>query len=90
MVVEVEADGTSAVVVTVPENEFRFVAGDEKWRNIEAISGTEFIFDDLQREAGSGSESLVEGVMTLSDDGNTLTVNSPTTPAQEWVRVEDS
>ena len=91
MIIEVQADGATALIVTVPENEFQFVAGDEKWRAIESTSETEYTFEDLEREANTVTESYVEGVISLSEDGNTLTMTFPTTgTTQEWVRVEDS
>ena len=91
MIIEVQPDGTRALIITVPENEFQFVAGDEKWRSIESTSETEYTFEDLERGKNTGIESHVEGVITLSEDGNTLTMTFPTTgTTQEWVRVEGS
>jgi hypothetical protein len=89
MIIEVQGDGTTAVIVTVPENEFQFVAGDEKWSDIQSTSEGEFSFQDLVREENTGATSYVEGVITVSDDGNTLTMTFPTTgTTQEWVRVD--
>lgn len=88
MIVEVGEDGTEAVIVTVPENEFQFQAGDVKWSSIEATGPNEYTFEDLVREEGSGATSYVEGVITVTGDG-TLEMTFPTTgTVQDWVRVE--
>jgi len=88
MIIEVQADGKEAVIVTVPDNEFQFVAGDVKWRSIEPTEGGGFSFEDLVREEGSGATSYVEGIITVTDEG-TLEMTFPTTgTVQEWVRVE--
>jgi hypothetical protein len=90
MIIEVQADGTSAVILTVPENEYQFTAGDVKWSEIEDTADGEYTFQDLVRDEGSGATSHVEGIISVSDDGTTLTMTFPTTgTTQEWVRVED-
>ena len=90
MIVEVDEEGTTAVIVSVPENEFQFTAGDEKWTTITPGAENEWTFQDLQRESGSGAESHVEGIITMSEDGGTLTMTFPTTgTTQEWVRIGD-
>jgi hypothetical protein len=87
MIIEVQPDGGQAVILTVPENEYQFVAGDVKWRSIEATDAG-FSFEDLVREEGSGATSYVEGVITVTEEG-TLEITFPTTgTVQEWVRVE--
>jgi hypothetical protein len=87
MIIEVQPDGGQAVILTVPENEYQFVAGDVKWRSIEATDAG-FSFEDLVREEGSGATSYVEGVITVTEEG-TLEMTFPTTgTVQEWVRVE--
>jgi hypothetical protein len=87
MIIEVQPDGGQAVILTVPENEYQFVAGDVKWRSIEATDAG-FSFEDLVREEGSGATSYVEGVITVTE-GGTLEMTFPTTgTVQEWVRVE--
>jgi hypothetical protein len=89
MVIEVNADGTEAVILTVPDNEFQFQAGDVKWRSIEPTGDGEFSFEDLVREEGSGATSYVEGVITVTGD-DTLEMTFPTTgTVQEWVRVSE-
>jgi hypothetical protein len=91
MIIEVQADGTSALILTVPENEYQFTAGDEKWSDIENTEDGEYTFQDLVREEGSGASSQVEGIITVSDDGRTLVMTFPTTGTnQEWVRVDGS
>jgi hypothetical protein len=91
MVIEVQPDGTSAVIATVPDNEFGFVPGDVKWRNIEIAADQEYSFEDLVREEGSGATSYVAGVIAVGPDGNTLEMTFPATgTVQEWVRVGDS
>lgn len=91
MVIEVQGDGSTAIIATVPDNEFGFVAGDVKWRNIEVLAENEYSFEDLVREEGSGATSYVEGVITVGSEGNTLEMDFPTTgTVQEWVRVEGS
>jgi hypothetical protein len=91
MIIEVESDGTSAVILTVPDNEFQFVAGDVKWSEIESTGDGEYAFQDLVREENTGATSHVEGIITVSEDGNTLTMTFPTTgTTQEWVRVDGS
>ena len=87
MIVEVQGDGGSAVIVTVPENPFQFVVGDVKWDQIEATGEGEFTFQDLVRQENTGATSTVEGVITLGADGNSLEINFPATgTVQEWVR----
>jgi hypothetical protein len=89
MIIEVQADGASAVILTVPENEYQFVAGDVKWSEIESNADGDYTFQDLVRDEGSGATSHVEGIISVSEDGNTLTMTFPTTgTTQEWVRVE--
>ncbi|HEY6634983.1 MAG TPA: hypothetical protein VI141_05145, partial [Acidimicrobiia bacterium] len=89
MIIEVQGDGTTALILTVPENEYQFVAGDEKWSDITSTGDGEYGFQDLVREENTGATSYVEGVITVSEDGNTLTMTFPTTgTTQEWVRVE--
>ena len=91
MIIEVQADGTSALILTVPENEYQFVAGDEKWSDIESTGSSEYAFQDLVREENTGATSHVEGIITVSEDGNTLVMTFPTTgTTQEWVRVDGS
>jgi ABC-type Fe3+-hydroxamate transport system substrate-binding protein len=91
MIIEVQADGTTAVILTVPENEYQFAAGDEKWSDIESSGDLEYTFQDLVREEGSGATSHVEGIITVSEDGSTLVMTFPTTgTTQEWVRVDGS
>ncbi|HEU4894939.1 MAG TPA: hypothetical protein VFT85_03785, partial [Acidimicrobiia bacterium] len=85
MIIEVQADGTEALIVTVPENEFQFVVGDVKWRSIESTGDDTYSFEDLVREEGSGATSYVEGIITVTDEG-TLEMTFPTTgTVQEWV-----
>jgi hypothetical protein len=89
MIIEVQGDGTTALILTVPENEYQFVAGDEKWSDIQSTGEGEFSFQDLVREENTGATSYVEGVITVGEDGTTLTMTFPTTgTTQEWVRVE--
>ena len=89
MVIEVNADGTEAVILSVPDNEFQFQAGDVKWRSIEPTGDEEFSFEDLVREEGSGATSYVEGVITVTGD-DSLEMTFPTTgTVQEWVRVSE-
>ncbi len=91
MIIEVQADGASALILTVPENEFQFAVGDEKWSHIESSGDGEYSFHDLVREENTGATSYVEGIITVGEDGNTLVMTFPTTgTTQEWVRVEDS
>lgn len=88
MIVEVQADGSEAVILTVPENEFQFRAGDVKWRTIESTDENEYSFEDLVREENTGATSYVEGVITVTGD-DTMEMTFPTTgTVQEWVRVE--
>lgn len=89
MVVEVQGDGGSAVIVTVPENPYQFVVGDVKWDQIEASDDGGFTFQDLVRQENTGATSTVEGVITLSDDANTIEITFPDTgTVQEWVRSD--
>lgn len=90
MIVEVGGDGTSAVIVAVPENPYQFVVGDVKWDQIEATGDGEFTFQDLVREENTGATSSTEGVIILSEDGTTLEINFPATgTVQEWIRSEE-
>jgi hypothetical protein len=83
MVVRVE--GAEAVIVSVPENEFQFQAGDVKWRNISQTSETEYTFEDLVREEGTGAMSYIEGVITVNPDGPSLEMTFPTSgTVQQW------
>ena len=87
MIIEVQGDGTTALILTVPENEYQFVAGDEKWSDIQSTGEGEYGFQDLVREENTGATSYVEGVITVGEDGKTLTMTFPTTgTTQEWVR----
>lgn len=89
MIIEVGADGTEAIILTVPDNEFQFQAGDVKWRSIEPTGDNEFSFEDLVREEGTGATSYVEGVIAVTGD-DTLEMTFPTTgTVQEWVRVSE-
>lgn len=89
MVVEVQGDGASAVIVSVPENPYQFVVGDVKWEQIESTDDGGFTFQDLVREENTGATSTVEGIITLSDDGTTLQISFPDTgTTQEWVRAD--
>ena len=89
MIIEVQEDGTTALILTVPENEYQFQAGDEKWSDIQQTSENEYAFQDLVREENTGATSHVEGVIAVGDDGNTLVMTFPTTgTTQEWVRVD--
>jgi hypothetical protein len=91
MIIEVNDDGTSAVILTVPENEYQFAAGDEKWSDIEQTAEYEYSFQDLVREENTGAMSTVEGIITISEDGSTITMTFPSSGTeQEWVRVEGS
>ena len=89
MIIEVQDDGGTAVILTVPENEYQFQAGDEKWSEIQQTSENEYTFQDLVREENTGATSHVEGVIAVSEDGNALVMTFPTTgTTQEWVRVD--
>jgi hypothetical protein len=89
MIIEVQGDGTTALILTVPENEYQFVAGDEKWSDIQSTGEGEFSFQDLVREENTGATSYVEGIITVGEDGKTLVMTFPTTGTnQEWVRVD--
>ncbi len=88
MVVEVDADATSAVITSVPDNAFRFAVGDVKWQAITQAEDGTFRFDDLVREENTGAESTVEGVITIADDGESLEIQFPETgTTQTWTRV---
>jgi hypothetical protein len=91
MIIEVQGDGTSALILTVPENEYQFVAGDEKWSDIVSTGDGEYTFQDLVREENTGATSHVEGIITVGEDGSTLVMTFPTTgTTQEWIRVDGS
>jgi hypothetical protein len=91
MIIEVEEGGTTALILEVPENEYQFQAGDEKWSEIQQTSEYEYSFQDLVREENTGATSHVEGIIQISDDGSTITMTFPSTgTTQEWVRVEGS
>ena len=78
MIIEVQDDGGTALILTVPENEYQFQAGDEKWSDIQQTSENEYSFQDLVREENTGATSHVEGVIAVSDDGSTLVMTFPT------------
>lgn len=89
MIVEVGGDGTTAVILSVPDNPYQFVVGDVKWDHIEETGDGEFTFQDLVREESTGTTSTTEGVIKLSEDGNTIEITFPDTgTVQEWVRSE--
>jgi len=89
--IEVQGDGTTAVILNVPENECQSAAGDEKWSDIESTGDGEYSFEDLVRGENTGVTSYVEGIITVSGDGNTLVMTFPTTgTTQEWVRADGS
>jgi len=92
MVVRVSDDGTEAVIVSAPDNEFGFRVGDVKWRAITATSAafpatsdTEYAFEDLVRATASEDTSYVAGVIKVSSGGAELTMTFPTTGTmQNW------
>jgi hypothetical protein len=85
MVVEVNADASQAVIVSAPVNVYRFQAGDVKWRNVVRVSDSEFNFEDLVRQAGTGAQSYVPGVIRFEANGQELRFSFPTTgTAQRW------
>lgn len=89
MVVEVIEEGREAVIVEVPDNPFQFVVGDIKWRSIALQPDGTYLFEDLVREEGSGTESYIAGVIAVGDDGDTLEMTFPTSgTVQSWARVE--
>jgi hypothetical protein len=90
MIVEVQGDGGSAVILTVPENEYQFVSGDVKWSDIVESGENEWTFQDLVREENTGSTSHVGGVIVYDPETDTITMSFDTGTQQEWVRVEGS
>jgi hypothetical protein len=90
MIVEVQDDGATAVILTVPENEYQFVSGDVKWSDIVESGENEWTFQDLVREENTGSTSHVGGVIVYDPESDTITMSFDTGTEQEWVRVEGS
>ncbi|MEX1279667.1 MAG: hypothetical protein AB1Z55_03005 [Acidimicrobiia bacterium] len=88
MVVEVDAEATSAVITSVPANPFGFAVGDVKWATIIESDDGAYAFDDLVREENTGAQSTVEGIITLAADGDSLEIEFPETgTTQTWTRV---
>jgi hypothetical protein len=77
MIIEVKGDGTSALILTVPEDEYQFAVGDEKWSDIESTGDGEDSSQDLVREENTGATSDVEEIITVSEDGRGHGSESP-------------
>ena len=88
MVVLVNNTETEGVITSTPANVFMFENGDLKWRSIVRTAVGSYTFEDLVREANTGTQSYVAGEISVSADGDSLAVTFPTTGTfQEWLRV---
>lgn len=86
MLVRMSADGTQAVIVSTPNNPWKFQAGDVKWRNITRVSATRFSFEDLVRQSGSGAMSYVAGFIDVQMNGVEAAATFPTTSTLQQYR----
>ena len=68
-----------AVITSTPANVYMFEEGDLKWRGIVRVPDRQFTFDDLVRQANTGSQSYVSGVIQVAPDGLSLSLSFPTT-----------
>lgn len=85
MIVKTNASVTRALITSTPSNIYGFAVGDLKWRNITRRSNTEFDFEDLVRQANTGAQSYVAGIIEIQPDGQTLSIRFPTTGTfQQW------
>jgi hypothetical protein len=67
-----------------------FQVDDVKWRNIVKVEDGEYQFEDLVREANTGAQSHVPGVITVNADDVSLSISFPTTGTfQDWLRAEN-
>jgi hypothetical protein len=88
MRVQVEAAETEGVITTTPANVYQFQTGDLKWRNIVRLERGTYDFEDLVREANTGTPSYVTGRIRVNAGGDSLSISFPTTGTfQEWIRV---
>lgn len=85
MIVQTNAGATSGTITSTPANIYQFTTGDLKWRNITRRSDNEFDFEDLVRQANTGAQSYVAGVITVQPNGDELQIRFPTTGTfQQW------
>lgn len=90
MVIRVNSAETQAQITSTPSNIYMFQTGDVKWRNIVQVADGRYEFDDLVREANTGAQSHVPGIITVNADGVSLSISFPTTGTfQEWLRAEN-
>jgi hypothetical protein len=90
MVIRVNSAQTQAAIVSTPANIYMFQVDDVKWRNIVKVEDGEYQFEDLVREANTGAQSHVPGVITVNADDVSLSISFPTTGTfQDWLRAEN-
>jgi hypothetical protein len=87
MVVEVNGAESEGTITSVRSNVYRFAPGDLKWRRIVKRTATEYDFEDLVRQAGSGRQSYVAGILEVQSNPQELRMRFPTTGSfQVWRR----
>jgi hypothetical protein len=80
-----ESEGT---IISTPDNIYLFEIGDLKWHSIANVADGEYTFEDLARQANTGTPSYLEGQIEVSADGDSLSVTFTTTATvQSWVRA---
>jgi hypothetical protein len=87
MVVQVDAGESQGVIVSTPANRYQFQAGDLKWRNLARTAAGEYRFDDLVRQASTGSPSYITGFLEPQVQGQELRATFPSSgTVQRWRR----
>lgn len=85
MIVQTNPAVARGVITSTPANIYQFAAGDLKWRNITRRSNSEFDFEDLVRQANTGAQSYVPGIIEVQPGGQQLRIRFPTTGTfQQW------
>jgi hypothetical protein len=87
MIVQVDAPEAQGVIVSTPSNRYQFREGDLKWSNVRRTADGEYRFDDLVRQASSGSPSYIAGVLRAQPQGQELQATFPSSgTVQRWRR----
>lgn len=85
MIVQTNGAVTRGLITATPANIYQFGVGDLKWRNIRRRSNNEFDFEDLVRQANTGAQSYVPGIIQVQPGGQQLRIRFPTTGTfQQW------
>lgn len=88
MEISFDEKGGKGVLRTVPKNTYGFAEGDIKWKDIEPVDSTRFVFDDLAEIEGSSKYVSAEAVFDADDMTISVTISDEnvTAPYQLWVK----